>query len=41
MSALDWAQWAVVAAIWAVSLNAAGWLRRKRRSEPAGDHHRL
>jgi hypothetical protein len=32
MSALDWAQWAVVAAIWAVGLNAAGWLRRNRRS---------
>jgi hypothetical protein len=30
MSALDWAQWVVVAAIWAVGLNAAGRLRRNR-----------
>ena len=39
MSGLRWAQWVVVAAIWAVGLNAAGWLLVKRRSGPVGDQH--
>ena len=39
MSGLRWAQWVVVAAIWAVGLNAAGWLLVKRRSGPVGDRH--
>jgi hypothetical protein len=39
MGGFDWAQWFVVAAIWAVGLNAAGRLRVKRQSDPVGDQH--